>query len=62
MLPDFKKDVAWFQTFLPVTDDVFLVHEDGRTPIPLYMDACESGCGDLTTSSAYHAMFPTNVL
>ena len=39
-----------------------LIHEDGRTPIPLYVDACESSCGALTMSHAYHATFSTSVL
>ena len=36
---EFRKDLAWFQWYLPCTDDVFLIHEYPRTPIPLYMDA-----------------------
>ena len=40
---ELRKDLAWFQLYLPCTDGVFLIHEDSATPIPLYVDACHSG-------------------
>ena len=37
--------VGWW----PCTKGVFLIHIESRTPIPLYADACISGCGSVTT-------------
>ena len=44
MSPEFRKDLAWFQQYLPCTNGVYLIHEESRTPIPLYVDAWTSGC------------------
>ena len=43
-------------------DGVFIIHQDGRTLIHLYMDACQLGCGAITTNIVYHAMLSTSVL
>ena len=40
--PEFRKDLAWFQQYLPCTNGVFLIHEGSRIPIPLFVDACTS--------------------
>ena len=41
---------------------MYLIHEESRTPIPLYVDACTSSCGAVTTSQAYHMAFPPHIL
>ena len=60
--PEFKKDLAWFHQYLPCTNGVFLIHEESRTPIPLFVDACTSGCGAVTSDQAYHRVFPPQIL
>ena len=59
--PDFRNVLALFNSYLPTTDGIFLIHQEGKQPIHLYVDACESGCGAITTNYAYHAIFPTSV-
>ena len=34
-----------------------MIHEESRTPIPLFVDTCTSGCGAVTTAQAYHMVF-----
>ena len=60
--PAFKKDVAWFNKFLPATDGVFMIHEDDRVPVQLFVDACASGCGAITDRAAYHVQFPPHII
>ena len=59
--PEFCKDIAWFKCYLSTTDEVYIIHQEGRRPIHFYMDACESGCGAITTNHTYHARFPASV-
>ena len=59
--PEFCKDLVWFGDYLPTIDGVYIIHQDGREPVHLYVDACESGCGAITSAHAYHARFPTSV-
>ena len=58
---EFQKDVTWFQSFFPRIDCVFLIHEDTRVPIPLFVDACTSICRAVTTTEAYHVEFPNPI-
>ena len=39
----FHKDLAWFDRFLPTTDGTFLIYQDDRHPVHLYIDTCMSG-------------------
>ena len=32
---EFRKDLAWFQWYLPHTNGMYLIHKESRTPIPL---------------------------
>ena len=44
---EFRIDLAWFQCFLPQTDEVFLIHEVTREPVLLFVDAAAllaAGC------------------
>ena len=56
--PVFHKDLRCFHRFLPSTDSIFIIHEDGHPPVPLHIDACTTGCGGCTDSDVYHSMFP----
>ena len=40
---EFCKDLAWFDRFLPTTDGMFLIHQNDRHLVHLYIDACMSG-------------------
>ena len=46
--PEFCKDLTWFGRFLPTTDGTFLIHQDDRHPVHLYIDTCMCGCRGLT--------------
>ena len=59
---EFKKDLAWFQRFLPCIDGAFMTHEDTRTSIALYADACTSGGRVTTDTEAYHLEFPPYII
>ena len=59
---EFRKDMAWFQRFLPRFNGVFLIHKDTRVPTPLYMDVCTSSCGAVTNTEAYHVEFPPHIV
>ena len=59
--PEFKKDLAGFQQDLPVTDWICFIHEDDRSSVHFYVEACESGCGAITSGLAYHITFPYTV-
>ena len=49
---EFHKDLAWFDHFLPTSCGTFLIHQDDRHPVHLYINACMSGCGAITASRA----------
>ena len=53
--PEFRKDLAWFDRFLPTMHGTFIIHQDDRNLVQLYIDACMSGCGALTAGRAYLA-------
>ena len=37
--PEFRKDLAWFDWFLPTTGGTFIIHQDDKNPVQLYIDA-----------------------
>ena len=39
----FMKDVQWFATYLPITNGVYIMHDDNRVPLQVYVDACSTG-------------------
>ena len=57
----FCKDLAWFGAYLATTDRVYIIHQDGRSPVHLYVDVCESAGGAITSIHVYHARFPASV-
>ena len=58
---EFRKGLAWFYHFLPLTNRVFLIHEDARQPVPHFMDACTSGCRALMGLETYHSQFLNHI-
>ena len=57
---EFRKDLKWFNRFLPCTDSVFIIHED-REPICLSVDACPFVCRAVANSQAYDMKFPSYI-
>ena len=47
-----------FDRFLPCTDGIFIIPEDIREPICLFMGACMSGRGAVSWTEAYHMEVP----
>ena len=62
LTPQFWKNLAWFDKFLPDTNGVFLLHEDTRVPLPGYIDACTTGVGAVLLNEAYYTLLPAHVL
>jgi hypothetical protein len=58
---DFRKDVRWFQLYLPATNGVYIIHQDSRPSIQIHVDSCITGCGGCTDSAAYHAQYPPSI-
>ena len=54
--PEFPEDLAWFDWFLPTTDGTFIILQDDRYLVQLYIDACMSGC--LPLSAGERTMLP----
>ena len=40
---EFKKDVNWFINYLAGTNSVFIMDQDLRSPIHVYVDGCNTG-------------------
>ena len=38
------------------------MHDDDRTPIPLYVDMCAMGAGTICRWEAYHTKFPPHIV
>ena len=38
--PEFRKDIGSFDHFLPNTGGTFIIHQDSRNPVDLYIDIC----------------------
>ena len=58
----FHKNLHLFCRFLPTTDSIFIIHEDGRILVPVFVDACSTGFGRCTPIAAYPARFPHSIL
>ena len=59
---DSKKDIGWFQAFLLKTNSVFILHNEPRDPVSLYVDVCTTGCDAICQDEAYHTQFPQHIL
>ena len=59
---EFQKDLNCFATYLPTSNRVYMIHEDDRVPIPLYIDACSTGAGAICLLEAYHMQFSPSII
>ena len=67
---EFKKDLYWYQVYLPCTNGIYIIHQDNRTPLKTFVDACTIGCSVICYPEAYpqqplaeyHAICHLNVL
>jgi len=55
---EFRKDLAWFEAFLPTTNGIFFIDNEHGSAEHVYVDSCLSGCGGIYRKEAYHHMFP----
>ena len=51
-----------FDQFLPETNEVFIIHGDNRTLLPLYIDLCTTVDGAIRLNEAYHTEFWAQIL
>ena len=51
-----------FQVYLPCTNGIYLIHQDNRVPVEVFMDDCTTGCGAVCQPDVYYAKFPLQVL
>ena len=54
---ELKKDVNWFINYRAGTNGVFIMDNDHRSLIHIYIDACTTGCGAICQAEAYHSEF-----
>ena len=54
---EFQKDLNWFDVYLPSKNGVYIIHNNIRPPIPLYVDVCATGAGAICRQEAYHTEF-----
>jgi hypothetical protein len=61
---EFKKDLAWWQRFLPRYNGVsYIYHAPSSNPDAVFStDACLSGCGGLCGNEYFHSAFPQSLL
>jgi hypothetical protein len=58
---EFKKDILWFQKYLPSTNGIYIIQQDSRPAQHIYVDSCITGCGGCTDNAAYHAQYPPSI-
>lgn len=59
---EFKKYLSWCQKYLARTNGVFIIDQDNRPPVHIYVDAHITGCGSLCQAKAYNSEFPPALL
>ncbi|KAI8483473.1 hypothetical protein Bbelb_388050 [Branchiostoma belcheri] len=63
---DFRRDLAWWRTFLPTYNGISLLPQSGWTEADAVFssDACLTGCGGFLNSTGefFHSTFPPSVL
>ena len=47
---------------MPSTNGVYVIHEESRSHIPIFVDACETGTGAICGHQVYHATFPAHMI
>ena len=60
--PTFHKDLNWFRAYVQDSSGLYMIHEDTRPPIALFIDACATRAGTICGNQAYHTIFPTILL
>jgi hypothetical protein len=58
---EFRKDIRWFQHYLSSTNGIFIIHQDDRPAVHVYVDSCLTGLGGCTAGAAYHSLYPEDV-
>lgn len=58
---EFKKDVHWFNVFLPDYNGVHLIDSPLDTTM-VELDSCLTGCGGICGTQYYHATFPQFII
>ena len=58
--PEFKKDISWWSTFLPLYNGVSMIPfaEWGEPDVEVASDSCLVGCGVFSAGQFFHATFP----
>ena len=51
--PDFRRDLRWYENFLPLYNSIFL-YDHGPTNFILELDACLTGLGGRWSNFVYH--------
>ena len=59
---DVKKDLQWFRLYAASSNGVSIIDEDVRQTMDIFVDACTTGCGDLSRAEAYYTIFPQCIL
>ena len=59
---EFTTDVNWFINYLAGTNSVFIMDQDHRSPIHVYVDTCTTGCRAVCQAEAYHSESPASIL
>ena len=59
---EFQHDIEWFKAYLPQSNEVYIMDEDGRKPIHMFVETCTEGAGTLCQSEEYHTQFSSSVL
>ena len=50
---EFRKDLRWFDTYLSSTNGVYMIQEEQRNPVDIYVDSCTTGGGGICAGQAY---------
>ena len=60
---EFQKCINWFACYLPVSNSIYIIHDETRVPANVYVDVCNTGAGAIYDDwETYHAMFSGSVL
>ena len=57
---ELQNGIAWFLEYLP-QKGVYIIHEDHREPVHIFINACNSGACTLCQADVYHTQFPQSV-
>ena len=58
----FQKDIQCFLAYLPWTNGIFIISQEMREQVEIFLGACGTGCGAMCQPEAYHMVFPDKVL